>query len=285
MRRRQRRREQRADRHSGNHAGDHDLQVPGAPVAPVGPDGESVLRERGRQDDRGRLQRGHIERQQRQPHHAQAEEAALRQAEQRHRDDGEQIEPGIGDHDARAGGQGGCGSAPRMTWVKAHRPRQRQHRYSAELGIVDHSSKVSGTRVPMKINVERGAFLKALGHVQSVVERRNTIPILSNVLIEAAKGRLKLTATDLDIEIVESMPADVLAERRRDGARAHALRHRAQDARRLAGPGGAGRGRCGPAYRLGGRDTVRACLPAEGRFPADVGRHPAPPLQSGGRPI
>src|SRR5258706_3857109 len=62
----------------------------------------------------------------------------------------------------------------------------------------------------MKINVERGALLKALGHVQSVVERRNTIPILSNVLIEAAKGRLKLTATDLDIEIVESLPADVL---------------------------------------------------------------------------
>jgi DNA polymerase-3 subunit beta len=62
----------------------------------------------------------------------------------------------------------------------------------------------------MKINVERGAFLKALGHVQSVVERRNTIPILSNVLIQAAKGSLKLTATDLDIEIVESIPSDVL---------------------------------------------------------------------------
>ena len=62
----------------------------------------------------------------------------------------------------------------------------------------------------MKINVERGAFLKALGHVQSVVERRNTIPILSNVLINAAKGSLKLTATDLDIEIVEQIPADVL---------------------------------------------------------------------------
>src|ERR1700744_4444575 len=62
----------------------------------------------------------------------------------------------------------------------------------------------------MKINVERGAFLKALNHVQSVVERRNTIPILSNVLIEAAKGQLKLTATDLDIEIVEALPADVL---------------------------------------------------------------------------
>jgi DNA polymerase-3 subunit beta len=62
----------------------------------------------------------------------------------------------------------------------------------------------------MKITVERGAFLKALSHVQSVVERRNTIPILSNVLIEAAKGKLKLTATDLDIEIVEALPADVI---------------------------------------------------------------------------
>src|SRR5580765_5121668 len=62
----------------------------------------------------------------------------------------------------------------------------------------------------MKINVERGAFLKALNHVQSVVERRNTIPILSNVMIEAAKGQLKLTATDLDIEIVEAIPSDVL---------------------------------------------------------------------------
>ncbi len=62
----------------------------------------------------------------------------------------------------------------------------------------------------MKINVERGAFLKALSHVQSVVERRNTIPILSNVMLEAAKGSLKLTATDLDIEIVEAIPADVL---------------------------------------------------------------------------
>src|SRR3569623_1979395 len=62
----------------------------------------------------------------------------------------------------------------------------------------------------MKITVERGAFLKALSHVQSVVERRNTIPILSNVMIEAGKSALKLTATDLDIEIVESIPADIL---------------------------------------------------------------------------
>jgi DNA polymerase-3 subunit beta len=62
----------------------------------------------------------------------------------------------------------------------------------------------------MKITVERGALLKALSHVQSVVERRNTIPILSNVMIDAGNGQLKLTATDLDIEIVEFLPADVL---------------------------------------------------------------------------
>ena len=62
----------------------------------------------------------------------------------------------------------------------------------------------------MKVTIERGAFLKALNHVQSVVERRNTIPILSNVMVEAAKGRLTLTATDLDMEIVETLAADVL---------------------------------------------------------------------------
>ena len=55
----------------------------------------------------------------------------------------------------------------------------------------------------MRVTIERSAFLKALTHVQSVVERRNTIPILSNVLLLAGDGQLKLTATDLDIEIVD----------------------------------------------------------------------------------
>lgn len=61
----------------------------------------------------------------------------------------------------------------------------------------------------MKIVIERAALLKSLGHVQSVVERRNTIPILSNVRIQADGGQVKLTATDLDIEIVESVAAEI----------------------------------------------------------------------------
>jgi DNA polymerase-3 subunit beta len=52
--------------------------------------------------------------------------------------------------------------------------------------------------------------LKSLGHVQSVVERRNTIPILSNVLIEAREdGSIRLMATDLDLQVDESVPANV----------------------------------------------------------------------------
>jgi DNA polymerase-3 subunit beta len=61
----------------------------------------------------------------------------------------------------------------------------------------------------MKLTIERGALLKALGHIQSVVERRNTIPILANVLLEASKGKLALTATDMDLAIVESAAAEV----------------------------------------------------------------------------
>jgi len=61
----------------------------------------------------------------------------------------------------------------------------------------------------MKATVERATLLKCLGHVQSVVERRNTIPILSNVLIEANAGGMKIMATDLDLQIVEEFDAAV----------------------------------------------------------------------------
>ncbi|TXL81881.1 DNA polymerase III subunit beta [Vineibacter terrae] len=59
----------------------------------------------------------------------------------------------------------------------------------------------------MKLTIERAALLKALTHVQSVVERRNTIPILSNVMLTAQKGRLGLAATDMDLTIVEQVDA------------------------------------------------------------------------------
>lgn len=62
----------------------------------------------------------------------------------------------------------------------------------------------------MKATIERATLLRGLSHVQSVVERRNTIPILSNVLIEAsAEGSLRLMATDLDLQIDETVPAAV----------------------------------------------------------------------------
>ncbi len=61
----------------------------------------------------------------------------------------------------------------------------------------------------MKVTLERNHLLKSLGHVHRVVERRNTYPILANVLLKAADGSLDLRATDLDIEVTESVPAMV----------------------------------------------------------------------------
>ena len=62
----------------------------------------------------------------------------------------------------------------------------------------------------MKLTIERAALLKSLAHVQSVVERRTTIPILSNVKLEGRSGALSLNATDMDLDIVESVAADVV---------------------------------------------------------------------------
>jgi DNA polymerase III subunit beta len=61
----------------------------------------------------------------------------------------------------------------------------------------------------MKVTVERAALLKSLGHVHRVVERRNTIPILANVLVRADGSRLAFKATDLDLEVTESIAAEV----------------------------------------------------------------------------
>src|SRR5437870_975118 len=74
----------------------------------------------------------------------------------------------------------------------------------------------------MKLIIERAALLKALGHVQSVVERRTTIPILSNVFLRAEGGKLALSATDMDLEIVERVAVQIDREGRTT-APAHTL--------------------------------------------------------------
>jgi DNA polymerase-3 subunit beta len=63
----------------------------------------------------------------------------------------------------------------------------------------------------MKVTVERMELLKSLGHVHRVVERRNTIPILANVLVRADGVALSLKATDLDLEVIEPIAAEVAA--------------------------------------------------------------------------
>ena len=119
----------------------------------------------------------------------------------------------------------------------------------------------------MKLTIERAALLKALSHVQSVVERRTTIPILSNVLLRAdsagGAGRLGLSATDMDVEIVERVAARV----ERDGqttAPAHTLydivrklREGAQIELETLG------GRNELALRSGRSTFTLACLPPE----------------------
>ena len=61
----------------------------------------------------------------------------------------------------------------------------------------------------MKLTIERATLLRSLAHVQSVVERRNTIPILANVLLDAGEGGVSLMATDMDLAINERIAADV----------------------------------------------------------------------------
>lgn len=64
----------------------------------------------------------------------------------------------------------------------------------------------------MQLTIDKPSLVRALAHVASVVERRNTIPILSNVLLATRNNELTLTATDLDMEIVETVPARAKGE-------------------------------------------------------------------------
>lgn len=62
----------------------------------------------------------------------------------------------------------------------------------------------------MKVTVERATLLKSLGHVHRIVERRNTIPVLSNILLRANEDGLHLKTTDLDIEVTETIAAETI---------------------------------------------------------------------------
>ena len=65
----------------------------------------------------------------------------------------------------------------------------------------------------MKLSIAKAELQKGLGRIQSIVEKRNTMPILANVLLEARKqgreGMLDLAATDLEVAIRGSQPAQV----------------------------------------------------------------------------
>ncbi|HQT46549.1 MAG: DNA polymerase III subunit beta [Acidocella sp. 20-63-7] len=66
----------------------------------------------------------------------------------------------------------------------------------------------------MKFKADRATLMKSLAHVQNVVEKRNTIPILANVLLAVRDGKLTIAATDLEIALVE----EITAETSRNGA-------------------------------------------------------------------
>ena len=59
----------------------------------------------------------------------------------------------------------------------------------------------------MEVTLDRDIFLKSLSNAYGIIEKKNTLPILSNVLIEAKEGKIKITATDLDIIYSEEIPA------------------------------------------------------------------------------
>ena len=68
------------------------------------------------------------------------------------------------------------------------------------------------TEEALHLVVERSALHKALAHCQGVVERRNTVPILAHVLLEARNNTLKITATDLELTLIETVPAHIKKE-------------------------------------------------------------------------
>ena len=115
----------------------------------------------------------------------------------------------------------------------------------------------------MKLKADRATLLKALAHVQSVVERRNTIPILANVMIAVRDGKLTLTATDMEIAIVEDVAGQHHPQRRLHRAGRHAVRDRPQAAGRRGGRAGPSRRRrpARPARRAATPPASWCCRP------------------------
>ena len=62
----------------------------------------------------------------------------------------------------------------------------------------------------MEFTINRDIFLKSLGHAYGIIEKKTTLPILSNVLIEAKSSKIKITATDLDIIYSEEIQLEEL---------------------------------------------------------------------------
>ena len=61
----------------------------------------------------------------------------------------------------------------------------------------------------MKFSIEKDQILEALQKVQSIVGQRTTLPILSNVLLEAGNGKLTLTTTDMEVSVRTAIEADI----------------------------------------------------------------------------
>src|SRR3979411_2919426 len=77
---------------------------------------------------------------------------------------------------------------------------------------VEVAPAVAAISTTMEITVSKFELLRELTATQGVVERKTTIPILSNFLFEAADGKLSITATDLDLSLRTSCPAKVKKE-------------------------------------------------------------------------
>lgn len=61
----------------------------------------------------------------------------------------------------------------------------------------------------MKFTISREVLLQPLSHVIGVVERRQTLPVLANFLLTARDGQLTVTGTDMEVELISSVPADI----------------------------------------------------------------------------